>query len=250
MPQTLTLLRAQTHSPLALWHLLSLDAPTVATLWLVFVAHATQTALPPLLAPAMFVAVWIIYAVDRLLDSTNDSDQLEARHHFHYLHRQAFMASIAVATLALSVLLYQTHLPAAYFPLAAAFLAWFAAVHFTRMRLPKEVATGLIFAAAVFAPELPHHWAGALAFALIGTVNGAWINRWEAPRRSLRYLPQVTAGILLLALHRSPVTAAIALAAAALLALNYLRHRLDPTTLRAAADLALLTPILFLAHAR
>ena len=228
MPQTLTLTRATTHSPLALWHLLSLDAPTVAALWLFFVAHTTRTPLPPCLAPAMFLAVWIIYAVDRLLDATNESEQLEARHHFHYQHRHAFLATIVVATLALSALLFQLRLPPAYFPLAGVFLAWFAAVHFARIPLPKELATGVIFAAAIFAPELPHHWAGALVFALLCTLNGMWINRWESGNLTRRYTPQLTAALLLLALHRSPVTAAIALAAAALLALNYSRQKTPP----------------------
>ncbi len=257
MPQTVAAERTAFPSALVLWHLLSLDAPTVATLWLLFVARVSHTALPPLLPPAMFLAVWIIYAADRLLDT----DALEARHHFHHRYRAAFLAAMVAAAVALSLLLSATRLPPAYFPLAALLLAWFAAVHLPRvtasLRLPKELATGLIFAAAVFAPELPRHWAEALAFALLCTLNCAFIHSWEPPqpthpltRLLLRHLPQLTLTLILIAFAFSPVTLAIALAAVALFCLNRYRHRVLPTTLRAAADLALLTPLLLLPFLR
>ena len=57
------------HSPLALWHLLSLDAPSVATVWTIAIAHAAGVDLPWTSAAAMFIAVWILYAADRLLDA-------------------------------------------------------------------------------------------------------------------------------------------------------------------------------------
>jgi hypothetical protein len=245
--------KIRTHSPLALWHLLSLDAPTVATLWLCFVARSTHTALSPLLAPAMFLAVWIIYVADRLLDT----EYLEPRHHFHQRHRSPFLAGITVAMILLALLLARMRLPPVYFALGILFLAWFAVVHLPRvpasLRLPKELVTGLIFSSAIFAPELPHHLAGAFAFALLCTLNCAWIQSWEPPqpahpltRSLLRVLPQATTLLLLAALSPSPLGMAIALAAGALLALNHWRGRLSPTTLRAAADLALLTPLLLL----
>lgn len=206
----------------------------------------------------MFLAVWLLYAADRLLDT----DALEPRHHFHQRHRLAFLAAMSAAAPALSIVLFRTHLPAAYFPLAAILLLWFAAVHLPRVpasaRLPKELATGLIFAAAVFAPELsgpalPRSLASALLFALLCTLNCAWIHAWEAPQPThpltrvlLRWLPQLTAALVPAILIPAPVPQAIALAAALLLTLNHVRRRLTPTSLRAAADLALLTPILFL----
>ena len=270
MPNSLTIAQVDSPSALALWHLLSLDAPTVATLWLVFVARTTHTALPPLLAPAMFLAVWLIYAADRLLDAARTQDParladpsaLEPRHCFHQRHRISFFAAMVVAAISLSCLLFETRLPAAYLPLAAIFLAWFAAVHLPRVpaaaRLPKEPVTGLIFAAAVFAPEFPHHLPAAILFALLCAFNCAWIHRWEshawqtsAPTHPLtrllvRWIPQLTAVLLLCALCPSTLTAALAMAAAALLLLNRFRSRVTPTTLRAVADLALLTPLLVL----
>ena len=252
MSQVLAVPQTAPSSPLALWHLLSLDAPTVATLWLCFVARATHTALPPLLAPAMFLAVWILYTADRLLDT----DALEPRHHFHQRHRAAFLAVMILATAALSLLLAHTRLPVAYFPLAAILLLWLAAVHIPRVpasaRLPKELVTGLLFAAAIFAPELPHHSVPAILFALLCAFNCAWIHAWETPqpthpltRLLLRHLSPLTAALLLSLLYPTALSAALAAAAGALLMLNHYRHHLAPTTLRAAADLALLTPILF-----
>src|ERR1700679_3918546 len=99
-------------SPLALWHLLSLDAPTVATLWTIFIARCSHLTLPWTAPAAMFVAVWMIYAADRLLDArildlsppnnTAHPPDLEARHRFHHHHRTAFLTLILIAALALA----------------------------------------------------------------------------------------------------------------------------------------------------
>ncbi len=93
-------------SPLALWHLLSLDAPTIAVLWTWFIAAASHVHLPVTSILAMASAVWTLYAADRLLDtqSATPSD-LEARHHFHHRYRTAFLAGILLASLAMAVLL-------------------------------------------------------------------------------------------------------------------------------------------------
>ena len=55
--------------PLVLWHLLSLDAPTVAALWTWFIARANHIRLPLASPVAMALAVWMLYAADRLLDA-------------------------------------------------------------------------------------------------------------------------------------------------------------------------------------
>ena len=53
----------------------------------------------------MFIAVWTLYASDRLLDT----EDLELRHRFHQKHRDAFVTGIAAAFLALAFLL--SHIP-------------------------------------------------------------------------------------------------------------------------------------------
>jgi hypothetical protein len=272
------------HSPLALWHLLSLDAPTVAALWTWFVARCCGIALPSAGTAAMFIAVWILYASDRLLDArSTDATSLEERHRFHHRHRRAFVALIAIAAIALATLTPML-LPAAlrlYAMLGALLAGWFLLIH-TRLaherRLPKELAVGLFFAAAIFIPTVARRpdlrlplLAPAVLFAAICTLNCMVLYAWEHPgnrsnanwttRLATHHLTRVAVGILCatlltLATFASkfflssgtnslwPIPAACAGSVLVLLLLNRSRSKLSPLNLRAAADLALLTPLL------
>ena len=105
------------------WHLLSLDAPTVAVLWTAFFTHAHHRSLPSSELAALFLFVWLLYVADRLLDAwrcsgkaqnrssrTTVSASLMPRHRFHLKHRRAFLA---VAILAAAMLVPLTwRLPA------------------------------------------------------------------------------------------------------------------------------------------
>ncbi len=263
-------------APLTVWHLLSLDAPTVATLWTVFAARALHQPLLPTLPTAMFLAVWLLYAADRLLDTRttwvpqvparshradpgvpnllrrSPSSDLQPRHHFHRTHRTAILFAILLATLALAILVptLPRNLLRAYFLLAGLLAAWFSFIHLTPLRLPKEFAPGPFFAAAIFLPFHPGLLPPIL-FAALCTLNCLYIHAWEHPdtihpttRRLLNLLALALA--LLPLIQFTPITIAITFAALALLILHLSRHRLAPTTLRAAADLALLTPLLVL----
>ncbi len=313
-----------TRSPLALWHLLSLDAPTVAALWTWFIATVAHVPLP-LRAPAsVFLAVWLLYAADRLLDVRNlhaslpdtppdasrhpnkimdsplcgetsvpASPDLEARHRFHARHRTGFLVVIAFVSAALAALLPAIPAPALRLDLAlgAVLTAYFILIHATPAapRLPKELAVGVFFAAAVFIPAIARAPAlrlallpSAVLLAALCSLNCLCIYSWEHPehaactpspspeprRRSsssvlpirhalphaatrvaLRHLPilhlvLIAAATLLVLLTRQSIALAIALAATALLLLDRLQHRLTRLHLRAAADLALLTPLL------
>jgi hypothetical protein len=272
---------APRRGPLELWHLLSLDAPTVAALWTFFLARANHIALPATSIAAMGVAVWLLYAADRLLDarlldSSNTTHQpLEARHRFHHQHRQAFLIGIAIAAAVLAALL-PTLAPAAIrlYLIEASFLAgYFILIHATRSahRLPKELAVGLFFSAATFIPTISRDPAlrlplliPAILFSLLCTLNCLFIYAWEHPssipdthpatRIALQHLHTIGIALLIAALaacafHHQipwPILAAIATATLVLLLLDHYRRKLPTTTLRAAADLALLTPILFL----
>ncbi len=294
---TLTLSRART-SPLALWHLLSLDAPTVAALWTWFVARASGIILPPTSILAMAVAVWMLYAADRLLDARlldtappphqrdpQQTAELEHRHRFHHRHRPAFLLGILGATVALALLIPHLHPEAIrlYLVLGTLLAGYFILIHATGSahRLPKEIAVGLFFSAAIFIPTVaraPHLQAvlapAATLFALLCTLNCLFIYTWEhapgptstthpATRLALRHLQTITwlsvAANIALALlpyvtaldpssHRATSTLLIACATSGvlLLALHHRRRHLTPTILRAAADLALLTPVLLL----
>jgi hypothetical protein len=282
-------------SPLALWHLLSLDAPTIAALWTWFIARENHIHLPVSSILAMAVAVWMLYAADRLmdarlmdarlLDAANEED-LEARHYFHHRHRTAFLAGILLASIALAVLLPRLE-PAAlhlYLILGGLLAGYFILIHATphaaaptkaAHRLPKEIAVGIFFAAAIFiptvagrpdlrAPLLP----AAFLFAALCSLNCLFIYAWEHPRPNLsrpahattrfalRHLPFLAISIALIAAalvflaknHQAPwpIPAACALSSTLLLLLHRRRRNIASITLRAAADLALVTPLLLL----
>jgi hypothetical protein len=276
-------------SPVALWHLLSLDAPTVAALWTWFIARCCHIRLPLTSFAAMALAVWILYAADRLLDAARPgaAAELEARHHFHHRHARAFLTGIAFAASALALLL-RTLDPAAmrlYLVEAALLTAWFVILHATHSahRLPKEIAVGLFFSAATFIPTIarapalrPQLLPAAILFAAICSLNCLFIYAWEhespaissspstprtahgTTRVAAAHLPALAAAIaiaatalaLLGATATEPIAAACALAVALLFALHRNRRRLARIDLRAAADLALLTPLLLLPFLR
>ena len=272
--------------PLVLWHLHSLDAPTVAMLWTWAFARSADVLLAPAWLAAVFGAVWILYAADRLLDATRAgctvfAHDLEERHHFHARHKQLFRVGLAAASVALIPLLLA--IPAAamrlYLALAAVLGVWLLLIHFRlpavvgrpARPLPKELAVGVFFAAATAIPavvERPalrmHLLPATLLFAALCSLNCVFIHAWEHPgpagdaptppglRFALRHVRLCVGGLVLLAAVTvgahgvlSPLAVAVALSAALLLLLDRWPPA-DATLLRAAADLALLTPLLFL----
>jgi hypothetical protein len=205
---------------------------------------------------------------------------LRERHFFHWRHRHVLapMAGVAACAAALPILLY---LPAGMrgesLILAAATLAYFVWVHGLRRESPsrllarmgiKELLVGVLFTAGCALPEMGQRPGGAFLVAMGFFVLLAWLNcraieHWEAePRGSLqremnRGRPLrggsivAAAGMLLAAAMAAEVRIALLLAAGAMSAavlelLDRQQNRMQMLTLRAAADLALLTPILVL----
>ncbi|QHS53553.1 hypothetical protein [Edaphobacter sp. 12200R-103] len=265
----------RSYSAPVFWHLLSLDAPTVATLWTWFIARAAHLQLHWFSLAAMTIAVWTLYAADRLLDALSPgNDRLEARHYFHREHRSAFMTGIAIASVSLALLL--PHIPEAairlYLVLGGLVFGYFVIIHATRSahRLPKEIAVGVCFAAATFIPTISRNpqlrlplLLPALLLAAVCSLNCLFIYAWEHPVPGgqpphpvtaivLRYLAPLTlatfavsgACVLLSSPPARLLYAAVSMAALALFALHQQRNRLSTLQLRAAADLALLTPLL------
>lgn len=285
-------------TPLRLWHLTSLDAPTVAVTWTLTFAWATQIRLPLWLPITLALASWSAYIADRLLDAYRAqkainlhsesgaetcslipvpySLSLRPRHHFHWKHRRFFIPlALAAALAALSLVLINMPLAARErnSVLAAAALAYFTSVHNPwrlpspkfRLRLPKELLVALIFTLACAIPtwtRIPTRrlelLIPTLAFIALAWLNCQAIETWESatPRRNPIFplaatLAAITALIatIFLAEHQTRIAALLAAAAtsAALLALlDRHRHRVTPTTIRAAADLVLLTPLALL----
>ena len=241
----------------------------------------------------MFVAVWMLYAADRLLDARAEASatELEERHRFHHRHKRAFLTSIVIASVVLAVLLHRLDSAALRLQalLASLLFAYFFLIHIfpptslatetDAHRLPKELAVGIFFPAAVFVPTVarqPHLRAllapDALLFAAVCTLNCLFLYAWEHPgerpfahwttrfaTRHLASLSSITA-VLSFSLaffeyhHSSAPVWMLAFAcgssASLLLLLHTQRRHLAAVHLRAAADLALLTPALLLPLAR
>jgi hypothetical protein len=276
-----------------------LDAPTIAALWTWFIAHANHIHLPSSSILAMAIAVWILYAADRLMDARlmdarsmsahllkpAPAEDLEARHYFHHRHRTAFLTGILLASIALATLLCRLELAALhlYLILGGLLAGYFLLIHAAPSaasrkiahRLPKEIAVGIFFASAIFIPTIARRpdlrfplLPAALLFAALCSLNCLFIYAWEHPhpnygrpphattRLALRHLPflailipVISAALICLTnifqiLWLIPV--ACASSATLLLLLHHRRHSIAPITLRAAADLTLITPILFL----
>ena len=278
-------------APLRLWHLASLDAPTVAVVWCWAFAWTAKVSLPSWAPILLALVAWTIYIGDRLLDARAGMQSpprhlLRDRHHFHWRHRWKFAPLAAVAALTGAAIVF-TRLPAvARVPdsaVAAATLAYFSGIH-SRRKLPpappvidrvlaaffsREVLIGVLFTAACLLPlcsqvqpgpaSIPTFHLLALPSAFFATL--AWLNcfaisRWEsapqAPRPILVHwtaLILASVGVLVAcSLLRTEPRAAVllfsgAVSALLLALLNHFRSRLAPVTLRAAADLVLLTPV-------
>jgi len=277
------------YSLLGLWHLLSLDAPSVAAVWTIAVASAVGLHLPWESAAAMFVAVWVLYAADRLLDARPlpggaSPPEIEERHRFHHRHRRAFLTGIAISAFILIALLRRIDPPAMrlYALLATLLAAWFLIIHARPLpgdgahRLPKELAVGIFFPAAVFIPtvaRLPQLRLDLLPIAILlaalCSLNCLFLYAWEHPgqrshahwstRWATQHLVALTWTVAALSLvycllsTRLPsrpyvLTSCILASSLLLLLLHHLRSRIHPLHLRALADLVLLTPLIPLAR--
>jgi hypothetical protein len=151
------------------WHLLSLDAPTVAATWCAAFLSVVGVplTLPAAAWPLAFLslATWLCYVGDRIQDarSTLEDPELRARHRF-YRHwwrrgRSSLVALASVAALAcatIGLLGLPAPLLLAYVALTLASLLYFAWVHSGRERtarvLAKEAAVALIFALGCILP--------------------------------------------------------------------------------------------------
>lgn len=266
---------------LRLWHLTSLDAPTVAAVWSLGFAWAAGVRLPAWVPILLALAAWAVYIGDRLLDArTANPGTLRDRHRFHFRHRR-LLIPIAIAAACAAAWIVLTLMPTAArernSPLALAALAYLARVHSPRsltapltplsLLLKKEMLVGLLFTAACALPAisraaaLPNQplwplFVAAIVFALLAWLNCHAIDRWEVrehefdmPRILLPACLLAFAGLLLAAILSStqPRPAAMIVTAsvsALLLALlDRLRGRLTPLALRACADLVLLAPL-------
>ena len=262
-------------APVRLWHLTSLDAPTVAVVWALAFARVVHVSLPLWVPCLLALGAWTVYIGDRLLDARARKAPLRERHRFHWKHRRVFIVLavsaivVAIALIAFAVLHHQMPMVARErnSVLVAAALTYFASVHgprriFNQFALPKELLVGILFTLACAAPawaRSPGHRLAVLlpvlVFVLLAWLNCYAIESWESALLSrTRILPLATllgiatvccAAICFVWIDSSIalLLATAGLSALLLAALDRVRSRLTPVTLRAFADVALLTPI-------
>jgi hypothetical protein len=227
------------------WHLLSLDAPTVAALWSWFFARAMHLRFPLVASLLLALGTWLLYVADRILDGVRhrSGEPLQERHRFHARHRTAFLvaASLLIMLLTWFVL---THVQSEVL-WDDAWIGTFAVLyllvvhrrsvspHPKALRLPKEVAVAVLFATATAVPAWSRLKASdgaglgksqlgpaVVCFAALCWVNCVGIEKWEAGCPPALANAKPHASTRWAGLHLRPIVTMIALfsLAAALLA--------------------------------
>jgi hypothetical protein len=199
---------------LKMWHLASLDAPTVAVTWAWALGWAAGVRPPAWPLVVLALVVWVIYVVDRLLDArtglANGSlHLLQARHSFHWRNRQILIPLCACATAAAGWMVL-TRMPAMGLrsdsAVGLATLAYLSNVHggkdgggwMRRIRrrfsrrisrlVPRECVVGVMFSAGCLLPVMARTrltWdvtATAVALAALAWLNVGAIGCWEGCR--------------------------------------------------------------------
>lgn len=254
------------------WHLLSLDAPTVAILWCALFVRAARAPVPVPAMELLAAGTWCLYVLDRLLDARRRREGLRPRHRFHARHAERFATGVALAILALAALVVPRMSSVILRDdavMAALVAAYFLFVHLSeRPPFPKELCVGLVFAAAAAEPAYARAGRPAAlipAAALLGLLcwwNCAAIQLWEdaagasAPEREDigRRLRRGAAGLALLAAaglifagSTRMLFCAALISAAGCWLLAWRAPRMDALRLRVAADLVLCSPLILLA---
>lgn len=198
-----------------LWHLASLDAPTVAVLWSLAFAWAGQVRLADRVLLVLALTVWCAYVCDRLLDARvlgaraalppSARSGLRERHFFHWRHRR-LLVPVAAMVACVAGLTAVTFLPPFArergLVLGAAALVYFSGVHgaprVQRWRrtfswlASKELLVAVLFTAGCILPAWSRlhalgaqdfsrvwFWISAVYFAGLAWLNCWCIARWE-----------------------------------------------------------------------
>ncbi len=240
---------------LALWHLASFDAPTVAVVWAASFAWSMHLRLPLWVLLLLALVTWSVYIGDRLLDAhaglhSPHRRQLRKRHFFHWRHRH-ILIPLAVAAAATAAAIVFSLMPpltrARDSLLGAAALMYFSGVH-SRRRPPawlapllsKEFLVAVLFTAGCVLPAWTRLHALAASFSALWPLDVfvlyfaalAWLNclaisRWESKAHAARQTGVLPLGcwlglagaILALMLSAASPRAAAVLAMGALSAL-------------------------------
>lgn len=167
------------------WHLLSLDAPTVAVVWCWFFAAAFGVNLPFTALATLALGTWCVYVADRLLDGWRSVDMtdLRDRHWFYLRHRKPFAIAWIAAALPLAYLILFRVKPAVRMDdivLCLIGIGYFLLIHHRSEsdRFSKELFVGFLFSIATAVPTWTRLQEGrTLLLAAICTFGAAcWLN--------------------------------------------------------------------------
>lgn len=187
-------------APWWLWpNLLSLDAPLVALAWAWMFSKAWGVvSVPYQLWVVIGISVWIVYALDRIVDArrSNDASDLARRHYFHRRHEKVFMVGIGLgASLCVYTVLFttaQTVLQYGLFVMLCSVFYFFLSVKGSgvgRSGIGKNLVAGLTFAYGAsagvhaYSPVLPFgdmvFSSEVLLFAALCVINMTAIDFWQ-----------------------------------------------------------------------
>ena len=216
-------------------------------------------------AVMLVLAVWLIYAADRLLDAWRGTWTERLPRHEFYRRNWSVVVPVWISVLALSGWLAWTRLQTTLFTRGVALLAaiglYFFIVHRLKWIWPKELAVAVLFAlgaslAAWGHIQSPVDAATIVLFSCLCWINCAAIEKWESDKWESRSVAEwpvaaaafcvAAAAVILLSTHRPVLSGAEAASALAFVALDRRSNRLSREALRVLADVALLTPLLFL----
>ncbi len=217
-----------------MWHVASLDAPTVAMVWTLCFARAAGVHLPIWTPILVGLVTWAVYIGDRLLDARSalaakQPSRLRERHRFHWRHRRV-LAMLAVLSAMAALAIVVEFVPIAARERGAALglatVVYFSGVHARRYsgawrgwlpspagfldylpfkKIGNELLVAAIFTCGCMLPVWPRAallgtplWPMGLVaafFMLLAWLNYHAICRWECGARS----GQITAAGLALA---------------------------------------------------
>ena len=183
--------------PIWLWpNLIGLDAPIIAITWQKLFANSFNTKIPVSNYVTLFFVVWVIYSVDRLMDSKSlgSKETAAPRHRFYFKHFRLMLLITLISSgyagyLCFAVIPFETlKVGLVISPFVLVYL-----LHRKWSRgpmmvfLPKEIFVGLVFAVGATLPG--HVWAGdvpeaflsssVIAFGILCSINCMAISVWE-----------------------------------------------------------------------
>ena len=268
-----------------LWpSLLTLQAPVVAILWQLLLAHSVHVKLNSFEPWALGLTVWLIYVADHLIDTARPAGKRwePPRKEFCRQHRRVFLAmAVAVgSTLLLSVskFLWAATVRGGW-QLSLGVACYFGVIHLTprswRSDWPREIVVAAIFTLGTFGAVLVSNGmrimpllAPAALFAMLCCANCSLIETWEWEDAACLWPDAPNPAARWMAKHLAPVGAAItatsmaggfaslvpgefaicaAMSGAALVMLSIFRHRIPVRFLSPVADFALCSPLVVLA---